>query len=98
METINQRTRIYLQTVREPEKTLQTRVALSSLHRTNESEVKADPLCEIHLAPTQFQASGPHAMAEFRLCWITLDGPAHPYSSGKITSLMLESLTLVRSH
>ena len=95
VETINQRTRVYLQAVREPKKTLQTRVALSSLYRTNEVTVKADPLSEFHLAPAKFQAPGPHAIAEFRLCWITLDGPAHPYSPDSATSLMVVSLTLV---
>jgi hypothetical protein len=70
-------------------------ISFTPLHGTDEGEVKADPLREFHLTPAKFQALGSHAMAEFRLCWITLDGPAHPYSSDIATSLMLESLTLV---
>jgi hypothetical protein len=70
-------------------------ISFTPLHGTDEGEVKANPLREFHLTPAKFQALGSHAMAEFRLCRITLDGPSHPYSSSNLTSLMLESLTLV---
>lgn len=70
-------------------------ISLTPLHRTYEREVKSNSVGKFHLAPAKFDALGSHALTEFRLSWITLDGPAHPYSPDTATSLMLESLTLV---
>jgi hypothetical protein len=74
---------------------MEAEISFSPLDGTDESEVKADPLSEFHLTPTKFETFGPHPVTKFRLCWIAFDGSSHQYSSGKITSLMLESLTLV---
>jgi hypothetical protein len=73
-------------------------ISLTPFHGTDEGEVKADSLREFHLTPAKFETFGPHPVTEFRLSWISLDGPSHPYSPDTATSLMLESLTLVLSH
>lgn len=74
---------------------MKTEISFTPLHGTDEGEVKADPLCEFHLTPAKFETFGPHPVTKFRLCWKAFDGSSHSNSSGKITSLMLESLTLV---
>ena len=77
---------------------MEAHISLTPLHGTDEREVKADPLSEFHLTPAKFETFGPHPVTEFRLSWISPDGPSHPHSPDTATSLMLESLTLVRSH
>ena len=74
---------------------METDISLTPLHGTDEREVKSNSLGQFHLAPASFESLGSYPLTEFRLSWITLDGPSHPYSSDTSTSLMLESLTLV---